>query len=103
MFFTWPNVPQTAMTPERYEQVERIAHALPRCDIVAVDRKVITLKLPDSDETVTGDITQSGFTVYFGGFDWVTYPTPAQLLQRFPEFLPLPQQVFADGEEPLDL
>ncbi len=28
---------------------------------------------------------------YFGGFDWVTFPTPQHVLQKYPQFLPLPQ------------
>jgi hypothetical protein len=52
------------------------------------------LQVPGVDKPVTGDLARSGFTVYLGGFDWVTYPTPAFLLQKFPDLMPLPQQVF---------
>ena len=59
--------------------------------------------LARGSEIVEGDVTQSGLTVYMGGFDWITYQTPQVLLQKFPEFLPLPQQVFSAGdvEEPI--
>ncbi|MCB0215173.1 MAG: hypothetical protein H6648_01415 [Caldilineae bacterium] len=100
MFYKWPNVPPNALTEDRAERAERIAAGLAKAEIGDITRRMVTLKLPDTGELVEGDITQSGFTVYLGGFDWMTYSTPPQLLQKFPEFLPLPQQAFADGEAP---
>lgn len=95
MFFRWPDIPADLLSPERAERAKAIADGLPDSEIVAIERHNVKLMLPD-DEEVEGDVTQSGFTVYLGGFDWVTFPTPPHLLQKFPEFLPLPQQVFRD-------
>ena len=53
------------------------------------------------DELVVCDITTTGLTVYLGGFDWVTFPTPQHILQRYPEFLPLPQAAYQ--EDTVDL
>jgi hypothetical protein len=100
VFFKWPHIPQNALTEDRAEQAQRISRGLPMAEIVEIKRRMVKLKLHCSGEIVDGDVTQSGFTVYLGGFDWVTYTTPQHLLQKFPEFLPLPQQVFnVDAED----
>lgn len=100
MFFKWPNVPPQALTEERAETAQRIARGLPMAEIIEIERRKIKVKLFGSDEMVQGDITQSGFTVYLGGFDWVTFSTPQHILQKFPEYLPLPQQVYnVDAED----
>ena len=80
---------------------ERIARGLPMAEIVEIERRKIKVRLFGSDEIVPGDITQSGFTVYLGGFDWVTFSTPQHILQKFPEDLPLPQQVYSVDAEDL--
>lgn len=98
MFFKWPSVPPTALTQERLDFAERVAAGLPKATISEVERRKIKLKLPGNGEIVEGDITQSGYTVYLGGFDWITFPTPQFLLQKFPEYLPLPQQVFSEDD-----
>ncbi len=103
MFFKWPNVPPYALTEDRAEKAARIADGLADSEIVSVTRRKVKLQLPETGEVIEGDVTQSGLTVYMGGFDWITYQTPQVLLQKFPEFLPLPQQVFSAGdvEEPI--
>lgn len=98
MFFKWPNVPPYALTEDRAEKANRIADGLAGSEIVSVTRRMVKLQLADTGEIVEGDVTQSGLTVYMGGFDWITYQTPQVLLQKFPEFLPLPQQVFSAGD-----
>ncbi len=99
MFYKWPNVPFESLQSDKAERVKAIAVGLGEAEIEEIRRRFVTLKLPNLDEAVEGDVTQTGITVYLGGFDWVTFPTPPQVLQKFPEFLPLPQQVFRD--EPL--
>jgi len=98
LFFKWPNLPPDSLSPERTEYTQAVGEGLPKAEIVEVKRKLVKLKLPDTDEVIEGDVTQSGFTLYLGGFDWVTFPTPPKLLQKFPEFMPLPQQVFKSDE-----
>ncbi|MCE7939367.1 hypothetical protein DCC79_13625 [bacterium] len=102
MFFKWPNIPPDSMTPERMAYADEVGEALPRAEIVEIQRRIVKLKLPDSDTVVEGDVTQSGFTLYLGGFDWVTFPPPPKVLQKFPEFMPLPQQVFRSDEDALE-
>ena len=98
MFFTWPNVPPNALTTERAELAERIASGLAGGELVESERRRVVLRLADSEERISGDISRVGVTVYLGGFDWVTFQTPQFLLQKFPEFLPLPQQVFGSED-----
>lgn len=94
MFFKYNNIPNGALSSERAEYVQNVLKGLPRAQIVETTRHLITLKLTNMEDLLQGDVTQSGLTVYLGGFDWVTFPTPQHVLQKFPEFLPLPQQVF---------
>ncbi len=105
MFLKYPDVPAGALTAEKAARVEAIAQGLQRSEIVDIRRRFVTLKLRTAEDLVEGDVTATGFTVYLGGFDWVTFPTPQHILQRFPEFLPLPQQVYQgeEEEEALDL
>jgi hypothetical protein len=105
VFLKYPDIPAGVLADDKAARVEAIAQGLQRSEIVDIRRRFVTLQLRTSDELVEGDVTTTGFTVYLGGFDWVTFPTPQHLLQRFPEFLPLPQQVFQsdEEEEPLDL
>lgn len=99
MFLKYPDIPAGALSPEKLERVETIAQGLQRSEIADVRRRFVTLTLKGSDEPVEGDVTSAGFTVYLGGFDWVTFHTPQHLLQRFPEFLPLPQQAYQDEDD----
>jgi len=99
VFLKYPDIPPSALSPEKTDRVEAIAQGLQRSEVVDVRRRFVTLRMRGSEELVEGDVTASGFTVYLGGFDWVTFHTPQHLLQRFPEFLPLPQQVFRGDEE----
>jgi len=99
VFYKYPDVPLTALAVDRAERIEAIAQGLPRAEIETIVRRMVSLRLPTLEAPVDGDVAQSGFTVYLGGFDWVTFPTPPHLLQKFPEFLPLPQQVFQTGDE----
>lgn len=91
MFFKYPNIPAGSLSQEREERAKFLADRLPRSTIVDTDNRFVTLELVDTGEQVRGDVAHSGFTVYFGGFDWVTFPTPQHVLQKYPQFLPLPQ------------
>lgn len=99
MFYRWPNVPVGTLAEDREKLAKEIAEGLVESEIDSVERRVVTLKFPNIDEPLEADVTQSGITFYLGGFDWVTYPTPPHILQEFPQFLPLPQQVFRDQEQ----
>lgn len=99
MFFRWPNVPPEAVNPDVSERLKIIADNLINAEIVEIERHNVKLQVPELDQVLAGDVTQSGFTIYLGGFDWVTFPTPPRLLQKFPEFMPLPQQVFSDEDD----
>lgn len=94
LFYRFAEVTPDDLVPGQFERVTEISKGLPRAEIVEIIRHNVTVRIHETDEFVSGDVTQSGFTVYLGGFDWVTFPTPQHLLQKFPEFLPLPQQVF---------
>jgi hypothetical protein len=98
VFLKYPDIPPGALSPENAELVEAIAQGLQRSEIVDVQRRFVQLQLKNLEEPVNGDVSSAGFTVYLGGFDWVTFATPQHLLQRFPEFVPLPQQAYP-GEE----
>ncbi len=103
MFYKWPTIPPDTLTQDRIDYIQQVGQSLPKAEIVEIKRKIVKLKLPDIEEPIEGDVTQSGFTIYLGGFDWVTYPTPPRLLQKFPEFMPLPQQIFkSDSDDILD-
>lgn len=96
MFYRWPDIPENGLTPERARMAEAIAVGLPKAEIIDANRRFVRFRVPGIDRVIEGDVTQAGLTVYLGGFDWVTYPTPNHILQRFPQYLPLPQQVFRD-------
>jgi hypothetical protein len=99
LFYKYPEIPMSSLSPEKAERIEAIADGLPESHIVDITRRMVRLKLPNIDEPIDGDVTQSGITIYLGGFDWVTFTTPPHLLQKFPEFLPLPQQIFRPADE----
>lgn len=99
MFYKYQSLTPDALPPDRLQRANSIAEGLPEAEILDVERRFVRLQLPNLDEVVEGDVTRTGFTVYLGGFDWVTFTTPQVLLQRFPEFMPLPQQVYATEEE----
>ncbi|MFN2115495.1 MAG: hypothetical protein ACK2T6_07250 [Anaerolineae bacterium] len=92
MFHQYKSLTPNALPPEKAERAALIAAGLPDSEIVNIVRRTVTLHLPNLDEDIEGDVTHNGYTVYLGGFDWVTFPTPPHLLQHFPEFVPLPQQ-----------
>ena len=94
MFFRYDEMPIDALLDERAERAKVIAEGLASAEIRFIERRNVELYLPNLDEVVAGDVSRLGLTVYLGGFDWVTYPTPAHLLARFPEFMPLPQQTY---------
>ncbi len=96
MFYRWPDIPENGLTRERAEIAAAIAAGLPKAEIVDHDRRFVRFRIPGHDRVFEGDVTQAGVTVYLGGFDWVTYPSPNHILQYFPQYLPLPQQVFRD-------
>lgn len=98
MFFNYPDIPHGAMAEDRRIEANKIGEGLQRSSIERIETRFVTLSLPHG-KTIKGDVAQSGFTVYFGGFDWVTYPTPAHILQKFPQFMPLPQQMYRSTEE----
>ena len=98
MFYKVEELQPGALSQERVALVEQIESGLPKAEIVAIDRRNVTLTLPDGTEIV-GDVAPSGFTVYLGGFDWVTFKTPAPVLHRFPQFMPLPQAPIAPSLE----
>ncbi|MFN8423868.1 MAG: hypothetical protein U0470_10995 [Anaerolineae bacterium] len=98
MFFNYPDIPPGAMASDRHDEANKIGEGLPRSSIDHIVTRFVTLRLPDGS-LVKGDVAQSGFTVYFGGFDWVTYPTPPHVLQKFPQFMPLPQQMYRSAED----
>ncbi len=98
MFYQYPNFPPGAFDDDRLERIERIAHGLAKAGIVQLKRKVIEFELPGG-ERVSGDIAPTGFTVYLGGFDWVTYPSPPQLLLKFPQFIPMPASSRSHGDD----
>ena len=91
MFFKYPDIPSGSLSPEREERAKYLADRLPRSKIVDVENRRVVLELVETGELVAGDVAHAGFTVYFGGFDWVTFPIPQHVLQKFPQFLPLPQ------------
>jgi hypothetical protein len=99
VFLKYPDLPPGILSEDKAERAEAIAQGLQRAEIIDVKRRNLTLQLKGMDEPVLCDITTTGITVYLGGFDWVTFPTPQHILQRFPEFMPLPQQVYHDESE----
>lgn len=98
MFYQYPNFPPGAFDDDRLERIERIANGLAKAGIVELKRRVIEFELPGG-ERVTGDIAPTGFTVYLGGFDWVTYPSPPQLLLKFPQFIPMPSSSHSHDDD----
>ena len=100
MFFNYQDLKSGSLSPERQALAERIAAGLPKAEVIGTERRNVRLRLPD-DTVIEGDVTASGLTVYLGGFDWVTFETPPRILQQFPQFLPLPQQVMAPSSDGL--
>jgi hypothetical protein len=94
LFYKYQALTPNALAPRKSERATMIAAGLPESEIVDIERHFVRLYLPNLGETIDGDVTNRGFTVYLGGFDWVTFPTPPHLLQKLPEFMPLPQQAF---------
>ena len=98
MFLDYEELVPEILSPDRLEWARAIGLGLDKSEIVDVLRRTVTLSIPGVGKPVVGDLARSGFTVYLGGFDWVTYPTPSYLLQKFPDLMPLPQQVFNTPE-----
>lgn len=96
MFFKYPDIPPGSLAEDRELRAKFLGERLPRSKIVDIRNREVTLELVDNGEHVVGDVAHAGFTVYFGGFDWVTFPTPQHVLQKFPQFLPLPQPSYDD-------
>jgi hypothetical protein len=98
VFYRYEELQADALQADRYQRAVAIAAGLPDAEIRAIEHRVVDLYLPNMDEVVQGDMSRNGFTVYLGGFDWVTFVAPPHLLSRFPEFLPLPQQTAVPEE-----
>jgi hypothetical protein len=90
MFYKVEKLQPGELSIEKVARVELIEAGLPKSKIIEINRKYITVELSDGTEIV-GDVAPSGFTVYLGGFDWVTFKTPSPILHKFPQFMPLPQ------------
>lgn len=101
MFVRYQDIIPEMLPPDRWARASAIAAGLPDSEIVEIARHIATLRVAGVDGSVTGDVTGTGFTVYLGGFDWVTYPNPPHLLSRFPDLMPLPQQVLNVQEDDL--
>jgi hypothetical protein len=99
LFYTIHELVPDALAPDLYLRAQVIGEGLNESTVIGVENKYVTLRLPNSPDPVIGDVSRTGFTVHMGGFDWVTYPTPHHLLQKFPEFLPLPQQGFGTPDD----
>lgn len=97
MFFRYPDIKDGSLAPEKAEHVHSLAEELPESEIVDTKRRFVTLRTPSGD-VIEADVSPSGLTVFLGGFDWVTFPTPQQVLMHYPELMPLPQQVFRTSE-----
>ena len=98
MFFKYPDIEEGSLAPEKDQRVIEIAAVLPKSEIVSMQRRFVELRGADGD-VVTGDVAPGGFTVYLGGFDWVTFPTPQHVLLHYPELMPLPQQPYRPDED----
>jgi len=99
LFHKYQDLAPGALPEHSAVRADAIAAGLPKADVLDVERRVVTLHVPGIEGDVVGDITRMGFTVYLGGFDWVTFQTPQHLLHKFPEFMPLPQQVLNPEDE----
>jgi len=95
VFFTYPDIQEGSLAPEKADRVIVIAEALPTVEIVRIERKFVTLRGPTIGD-MEADVTPTGVTVYLGGFDWVTFPTPPHVLQEFPDLIPLPNASYAN-------
>ena len=101
MFYKYHELIPESLSPETYARALVIGDGLTDSAVIEIDRRYVTLQLPNSPDPVIGDVSRTGFTVHMGGFDWVTYPTPHHLLQKFPEFMPLPQQTYVPADDDL--
>jgi hypothetical protein len=101
VFYRYEELEPDVMLPDRLARAEAIAQGLPDAEIHAMERRQVDLHLPTLDEVVQGDVSRTGFTVYLGGFDWVTFPTPPHVLSKFPDLMPLPQQAYTPEEPPV--
>jgi hypothetical protein len=92
VFYRYEELEPGALQADRQERAAAIAAGLHESEIRSIERRTVALFCPNMREVVEGDVSRNGFTVYLGGFDWVTFATPAHVVSKFPEFLPLPQQ-----------
>jgi hypothetical protein len=99
VFFRYGEISEGSLSKEKAERASRIADGLVDAELVEIQNRFIRLKVPGMEELLDADVSLAGLTVYLGGFDWVTYPTPQPILQHFPELLPLPAQVFRTTDE----
>ena len=100
MFFRHSDLLEGALSHEKAARAADVGERLQNSLILNIKRKFVTLDI-GLGEPLTADVGPGGITVYLGGFDWVTYPTPQHILQNFPEYLPLPQQVFRSTDDEL--
>ena len=98
MFYRFEELQPDVILADRFERAQAIADGLPDAEIRDIDRRVVTLHLPNMKSDITGDVSRTGFTVYFGGFDWVTFVAPSQIVSKFPDLAPLTQQTYAPDE-----
>lgn len=92
MFYRFDELKPEELQADRYDRAIAIAAGLADCEIRSIERRVVRLFLPSMGDVVEGDVSRNGFTVYLGGFDWVTFAAPPHVISRFPDFQPLAQQ-----------
>jgi hypothetical protein len=94
VFFRYGEISEGALSQDKADKADVIAAGLGDAELSEIQNRFVKLKVPGMDAPLDADVSLAGLTVYLGGFDWVTYPTPQGILQHFPEFLSLPQQVY---------
>jgi hypothetical protein len=100
VFFRYPEILEGELAPEKQQRTEDLAADIPDAEIVSVLRKFVILRGSRCGD-FEADVTPTGVTVYLGGFDWVTFPTPPHILQEFPELIPAPVQSYGGEAEDL--
>lgn len=98
VFFRYPEIQEGSLAPEKAERVEHLAAKLPSATVAKIRRRFVALEMDDG-EKVEADVSNTGITFYLGGFDWITFQTPPQVLQHFPEFMPLPQLAYPGADD----
>jgi hypothetical protein len=100
VFFRYPDILEGELAPEKQQRTEHIAADLPDAEIVSIARKFVILRGERCGD-FEADVTPTGVTVYLGGFDWVTFPTPPHILQEFPELIPAPTPTYGSDTDDL--